>query len=416
MPGVTGRMRRSGALPLLSAVAVVALAGCSAGKGGGNSSGGEGGGAPEPAAAAATVAITPATGAANVSVANPVSVTAANGLLESVVVTNSAGHQVRGAVSPDKTKWTSAEPLGYNKAYSVSAVAVNTEGKKTTAASRFTTVKPGNLTLPYLKWANGSTYGVGQPVVVHFDEPIKDKATAERSLVVTTNPPITGRWHWFGDQDVHWRPQTAAGHYWPAHTKVSVSAKVYGVHFGGGLYGQEDRSASFTIGDSLVAVANDASLQMKVYANGKMVRQIPFSAGRGGTTTGMHGETIDFWTRSGPHVVLDKSPLVRMWAGSYGIPKDSPWYYDEKIKYAVRISGAGEYVHWADWNIPKHGVSNDSHGCLNVDPDDAVWFYNNFGPGDVVDVLNTPRRLDPQDGLGDWTLSWSQWVAGSALG
>ena len=84
-----------------------------------------------------------------------------------------------------------------------------------------------------------------------------------------------------------------------------------------------------------------------------------------------------------------------MTSASFGITdKNHPNYYDERIKKSIRISGAGEFVHLADWNIPAHGVRNTSHGCINVAPAYIFWFYEQFGAGDIVDVKNTPKRLD----------------------
>jgi lipoprotein-anchoring transpeptidase ErfK/SrfK len=141
-----------------------------------------------------------------------------------------------------------------------------------------------------------------------------------------------------------------------------------------------------------------------------MVRNIPVSLGKGGTTTGAKGETIDFFTRSGPHVILEKLPVVRMTSSSYGItnPTD-PNFYDEQVRLACRVSFAGEYVHLADWNIPAHGHTNTSHGCINVGPANAQWFYDNFQVGDVVEVKNTPKPLPLTDGLGDWMIAWDKW-------
>jgi len=52
---------------------------------------------------------------------------------------------------------------------------------------------------------------------------------------------------------------------------------------------------------------------------------------------------------------------------------------------------------------------------LNVSPTNGEWFYNTFDRGDVVEVTGTGQQLDPQDGYGDWTLSWANWTAGRAL-
>src|SRR5262249_40401546 len=114
--------------------------------------------------------------------------------------------------------------------------------------------------------ARQGTFGVGQPIVVWFDEAIKDKAAAEKSLVVTTTPPgVVGGWYWMDDHEVHWRPKD----YWPAGTKVHVEANVYGKDLGNGLYGQEDREATFTIGPSKIAVADSNTHRMKVFIDGK---------------------------------------------------------------------------------------------------------------------------------------------------
>jgi lipoprotein-anchoring transpeptidase ErfK/SrfK len=66
-------------------------------------------------------------------------------------------------------------------------------------------------------------------------------------------------------------------------------------------------------------------------------------------------------------------------------------------------------VHLADWNIPAQGHRNTSHGCVNVGPANARWFYQNFQVGDVVDIRNTGRQLDLTNGVADWNVSWSQW-------
>ncbi len=52
---------------------------------------------------------------------------------------------------------------------------------------------------------------------------------------------------------------------------------------------------------------------------------------------------------------------------------------------------------------------------MNISPANAQWFYDTFGPGDIVDIRNTGVPLPATDGYGDWVIPWSQWVAGSAL-
>ena len=124
-----------------AAVAVLLLAlvaGCSGGSGAGSAGavpvdGAGGSGAarqttppPEPPA---RLAVLPRDGSTGVSPVQPVVVTAQAGTLTSVVVRNADGRPVRGALSGDRIRWTSTEPLGYDKTYSVSAQAANGDGK-----------------------------------------------------------------------------------------------------------------------------------------------------------------------------------------------------------------------------------------------------------------------------------------------
>jgi lipoprotein-anchoring transpeptidase ErfK/SrfK len=124
------------------------------------------------------------------------------------------------------------------------------------------------------------------------------------------------------------------------------------------------------------------------------------------------GNWFDMRTSSGAHVVMEKERLVKM---RPSLPKTDPLYYEEDVPYAVRFTSSGLYVHWADWSVWDQGVRNVSHGCINMSPNDAIWFFNNFGFGDIVEVRNTGKAQELTDGLGDWGLPYEEWVKGSAL-
>jgi hypothetical protein len=81
----------------------------------------------------------------------------------------------------------------------------------------------------------------------------------------------------------------------------------------------------------------------------------------------------------------------------------------------VRISYSGEFVHSASWSVRDQGRRNVSHGCINVSPVNAKWFFDLSRRGDLVDVRGTPRRLQQGNGYADWNLSWSDWLAEDAL-
>jgi lipoprotein-anchoring transpeptidase ErfK/SrfK len=361
--------------------------------------------------------ITPAADTTGVSVLDSATVTAQDATLDSVTVTNADGRAVDGDFDADHKSWHTTAQFGYGKQYTVTAKGTNSGNQPIEQTSTFTTLKPKNLTMPYLQanashlLQNGATYGVGQAITVHWDEPITDKAAAQKALQVTTNPHVDGDWYWADKQDVMWRPQQ----YWASGTQVSVKATVYGQDLGGGLYGQSDVSASFKIGQSRIAIADSASHTMQVYIDGKLVRTIPISMGMGGTTTGANGQTIDFWTRSGVHTVIGKAPVTHMSSASYGLTdKNSPFYYDEDIKQTVQISFEGEYMHLRTWDLTKLGRANTSHGCINIGPADADWVYNTFDIGDVVEVKNTPKQLTISESPGGWNVPWSQWLKGGA--
>ncbi|MBC2640724.1 MULTISPECIES: Ig-like domain-containing protein [unclassified Rhodococcus (in: high G+C Gram-positive bacteria)] len=362
------------------------------------------------------ITVAPADGASAVNPLDPVSVSTAGGTLETVTMTNEEGRAVEGIFTPDRLSWKPGVPLGYGRAYTVAVTAVGDQGVRSEKTSMFTTVTPGNQTEPTFVTtggnllADGATFGVGIVIVTHFDEPITDKVAAETALSVETTPPTAGSWYWADDQNVHWRPQT----YWAPGTKVTVRASVYGKALGEGLFGQNDAATTFTIGDAHISVADDATKEVTVTDNGQVVRTMPTSMGMGGTEV-VGGQTLSFWTQPGVYTVLDKANPVVMDSSTYGLPVNSRLGYKEKINYATRISNDGIYLHELADTIWAQGNTNVSHGCLNLSPDNARWFYDFSRPGDVVEVRGTggaPLELWQN---GDWSVPWDQWLAGSAL-
>ncbi len=352
----------------------------------------------------------PKNGATGVSPITPVVVTAKNGELAAVAMTNPEGREVAGTLSADKTRWTSTEPLGYNRSYTISATAKDPVGTND-STSKFTTLKPKQKVFPsFFPNPQMKTVGVGQPMVVIFDKPPVDRAAAEKTLTVKTVPAVQGAWYWWDDRTLHYRPKT----YWKPGTKITVTAKVYGVNFGAGMYGETDRTLNLTIGDAKIAKIDDATKQMKVYINDKLNRTVPVSMGMDKTTT-VNGKKISFVTPSGTYVAQEKYKVKQMSSATYGLPTSYDLGYDKAIPLAVRLSGSGIFIHSAPWSVADQGVRNVSHGCINIKPTDATWFYNTFSFGDIVQVTGTSTQLEPTDGFGDWNIPWNQWVQGSAL-
>lgn len=355
------------------------------------------------------ITFVPADGATGSSPIAPVTAVAVNGTLTKVSLTNPEGRAVKGALSADKKRWTSAEPLGYGRGYTLTSTASAPGGQTVQASSSFTTLKPTQTIYPsFFPNLDMKTVGVGQPMVVIFDKPPADKAAAEKALSVKTVPAVPGSWFWWDDRTVHYR----AKDYWKAGT--TVTAKVYGVNLGGGAYGETDRSMSVTIGPSKIAKVDDATKQMQVFIDGKKVKTYPVSLGQNKQLT-VNGLDISLVTPSGTYVAQEKYLVKQMTSASYGLPKDSPLGYDSKIPLAVRFSNEGIFVHSAPWSVEDQGVRNVSHGCINMPPAGGQWFYDNFSYGDILTVTGTSTQLAPDDGYGDWNLSWDNWLAGSAL-
>jgi len=100
-------------------------------------------------------------------------------------------------------------------------------------------------------------------------------------------------------------------------------------------------------------------------------------------------------------------------SSSYGVPVDSPDGYRTEVEWAVRISNSGEFAHSAPWSVRDQGHRNVSHGCVNMSPENAKWFFDLTKKGDIVVITNSGGpQLQAYDGFGDWQIPWSHWVAG----
>ena len=345
--------------------------------------------------------------------ATKVTVTASGGATVTAVTVTNGKTEVAGTLAADGTTWTSTGKLAFNTKYTVTVT--SSGAKQATTTSTFTTAKASKtigLTLQANKLnalKNGGTYGVGQVDIVSFHSPIPkaDRAAAVAALTVTSTPAVEGRWHWVSSTEVDYRPEK----YWATGTTISLTANTYGVKFGGGVYGATNAHATIKIGDSHIAIADYKTHRMKVYVNGVLARTVKISMGMGGSTTGAQGQHVNYWTRNGPHIVLDKAPVVTMSSASYGVSdKSSPYYYaPETVRDDVHISYSGEYVHLRTWSVNQIGVKNTSHGCVNVGVKDAMYMYNLLRPGDIVDVTGSPVTIGFDTTQADWEVPWSKW-------
>ncbi|WP_408899069.1 Ig-like domain-containing protein [Nocardioides sp. R1-1] len=393
--------------PRAGLVALAALALLAAGCDGSGLVPGSGGADPadETTAAAVSAAVVTtnvADHATGVPVDKVVKVRADKGTLSSVVVRSKAG-RVAGDLRDGGTRWVSSAGLEPGARYRVRAVAQNSAGQSVESTTTFTTQDLGldQQTYPSVAPLQGETVGVGMPVIVTFDLPVQDQASFERHMRVTSTPAQPGSWHWVSSTEAHWRPQQ----YWQAGTKVSVDVAVNGVAAGGGIYGQEDRTVDFEVGAAHVYKVNARTHQMKVFENGTLLRTLPITTGKAG-----------FTTRSGVKVIMEKYAQKRMNSETVGIARGSAEAYDiDDVKWAMRLTSSGEFIHAAPWSVGSQGRANVSHGCTGLSTDNAGWLYAMSRRGDVVEYVGTDRPMEPGNGWGDWNVPWQEYVTGSAL-
>jgi lipoprotein-anchoring transpeptidase ErfK/SrfK len=205
---------------------------------------------------------------------------------------------------------------------------------------------------------NGQTVGVAHPIIVTFTRPIADRSAAEQSIRVTSPTDMTGRFEWRSDNVVQWTPDR----FWPAHSRITLMA--------GG------QRRSFGTGSTVLAVGSISNHTFTVSIDGVIMRQMPASMGK-----------PRFATPVGSFTVLEKSKALVMDSRTIGIPLEDPEGYKLNVTDAIRITWGGVYVHSAPWSVGSQGYANVSHGCINLSPNNAAWYFNQVGIGDPV-VIN----------------------------
>lgn len=308
--------------------------------------------------------------------------------LASVEMVNDAGKVVEAKLSEDKKTWKVAEPLGYGRTYTITAR--DTAGSSSTTA--FTTVVPTSTTNVYVGPLDGSTVGVAQAISFRFDVPIRDTKAVEELIDVTTSNNTEGGFFWLDPYELRWRPKE----FWQPGTSVQVSAELYGKGLGNGLYGNNDVEVSFTVGDEVKTVVDNADKMLRVYRNGEQINAFPIAL----------GTDFKYDTPNGIYVVGDQHTSLVMDSRTFGLGLDSGGYVTP-VDYATQLSYSGIYVHsapWAEWGM---GSVNQSHGCINASYANAKWFQETVKRGDPVLIKNTHgATLTGYDGLGYWNLDW----------
>ncbi|MGC0374776.1 lipoprotein-anchoring transpeptidase ErfK/SrfK [Streptomyces sp. SAI-229] len=396
--------------------AVVTWAGLLTGAAGCTADGGVGvGGAFGPPPAEDVIRVTPADGSKDVRPDSALRVRVPDGRLESVKVVaeqDARESPVPGRISADGLTWKPDDArLVLAAKYTVDAVAVDGDGRRSARHTTFTTFVPEERFIGYVAPEDRSTVGTGMIVSLEFNRKITRRAAVERAVRVTARPPVEIRPHWFGGTRLDFRPE----HYWKPGTKVTVDLNLRDVEGARGVYGLQHRTFTFTVGRSQVSVVDAAAHTMRVRRDGELLTTVPITAGARKTPT-----------YNGKMVISEMLEVTRMNGATVGFTDDDgKGEYDiPDVPHAIRLTSSGTFLHgnyWADTDV--FGDSNVSHGCVGLRDvkgggadTPAGWFFDRSLIGDVVEVVNSEdKKVAPDNGLGGWNMDWKEWKAGSAL-
>lgn len=203
----------------------------------------------------------------------------------------------------------------------------------------------------------GQTVGVAYPITVTFTTAVGDRAAAERGIRVHAADSPAGHFDWTDSRTVQWVPDE----WWTPYTKVEVD--VHGM------------TTDFEVGPAVTAVASISEHTFTVSRNGEILRIMPASMGKPTRPTPV-----------GSFTALSKERKVKFDSRTIGIPLSDPEGYLIDGQYGVRVTWGGVYVHSAPWSVDSQGYSNVSHGCINLSPDNAAWYFDTVNLGDPIIV------------------------------
>jgi lipoprotein-anchoring transpeptidase ErfK/SrfK len=326
----------------------------------------------------------------------PLTVAVTNGSIATVTGSERGGDAVTGSVGANGS-WVASRTLVPSTTYALTASVVDDDGDTVTLPLKVTTAAPTKTLVAALSPGDGKVVGIGQTAVVRLDRPVRsaaDREAVEARLSIATSPSQPGAWRWMDDREIHYRSAT----YWKPGTKIRVKADLAKTRLSGGVWGEGTRTSSFTVGSALTSVVDVKAHTMTVSRDGKVLRVMKASMGKPG-----------FDTRSGNFIVLEKFATKVMDGSTLATPQD----YSTEVKHAVRITNSGTFTHGAPWSVGAQGKRNVSHGCINLSPSDAKWFYGEAKRGDVVKVINSATKANSFDaGSRDWNTSWAEWQKG----
>jgi lipoprotein-anchoring transpeptidase ErfK/SrfK len=219
------------------------------------------------------------------------------------------------------------------------------------------TPSASNVVVASIEPSPGETVGVAMPVTVRFAKPVVQRDAFERTFRVVSPSNMSGRFQWLNDNAVQWIPDR----YWPAHSNIKLMVNGF--------------PTDFNAGAATVGVADISDHTYTVSIDDQVARVMPASMGKPKRPTPI-----------GNFTALSKERTVTFDSRTIGIPLSSPEGYLIKGEYAVRVTSGGVYVHSAPWSVDSQGNANVSHGCINLSPSNAAWYFGIVNIGDPIIV------------------------------
>jgi hypothetical protein len=331
---------------------------------------------PASARLASEVSMSPAPGSNGVPLDAVITLTAGKGQFTSVAVTPpKPGAGIPGTYNQAATVWTSDAVLQPSTTYQIKAALSGVVGVTATVVSSLTTLTPSALVGVTLSPAQGQGVGVGQPIILTFNQAVTS-TTGQNAVLshlkVALNKPVAVGAHWFSPTVLHLRPET----YWPSGERVTLSYDLAGWDAGSGLWGQGSGAVRVTIGSARVSTLDLTTHALSVTLNGSNI----------GTLTIYNTPPLI----NGTHIVLGREATE---PGAY---------------WVVNIASSPEYV----CSLAKTGVSSSvTNACVDLKLGPAEQYYYLSRPGDVVNVTGGSTAASTTDqGTMDWTTPWSAWT------
>jgi lipoprotein-anchoring transpeptidase ErfK/SrfK len=250
---------------------------------------------------------------------------------------------------------------------------------------------------------DGTTWGVGMPIIAYLSRKITNSASFNQATKVTVNgADAQGAWFFQNSaiypdypMEAHFRLQD----YWPAHAQIHLDLPVQGLAAGTGLVFDDSLTLDIKTGAKNVVNVDGSDEKMIVTSDDQTVFTFPVSLGKASTPT-----------FNGIKIVMEKKNPQRMVNTTPGEA------YDVQVPWSVRLTNSGEFIHSASWNGGNIGQRSTSHGCTNLTDANAKSYYAFAQIGDVTHYINTGGPTMPSwDGYGDWNLDWGTWQRGGAV-